>query len=367
MRRAQVTLVEPHPYHTIVTRLHAVAAGTLPPSGVTVPLERVAQGADLLPARATAVDTRSRRLWTEAGPLDYDLLVLSVGSVPAYHGIPGLDRFSLPLRTLEDALRVRRELAAPERLGRLVVGGAGLTGLELATEVASRPRRPREIVLVEALPEILPPFSPRLRRHVRAALARMGVELRTGARIEEVEPGRLRLAGDGDLEADLFVWTGGVGGAPLLRRLGEQGAALGRGGRLKVDASYAVPGAEGLYAVGDAADDGREPSAQLAVAQGERLGRLLSLRLAGRAEGAEAMEPPRLLGLFASLGPRDGFGRLRETELAGLPAHVVKWLAELRYLWRLGGRPTEVALAAMPPSREGQAPGEAERAAQGRS
>ncbi|MDI3299314.1 MAG: FAD-dependent oxidoreductase [Bacillota bacterium] len=362
LRRAHVTLVDPHPFHTLVTRLHGVAAGALPPSRATVPLDRLAGDVELLRARVTGVEPAARRLRTDAGALEYDALVLAAGSVPAYYGIPGLERYSLPLRTLEDALGIRKRLARPKPPARLVVGGAGLTGLELAAEVASRRRRPREIVLVEALPEILPPFSARLREHVKASLARAGVELRTGAPVREVEAGRLRFDGGASLDFDLLVWTGGVAGAPLLRDLG---APLGRGGRLKVDASYAVPGVEGVYAVGDAADDGREPTAQLAIAQGEHLGRLLSLRLLGKRE-AGAPAAFRLWGVVASLGPRDGFGRLRGSELTGLPAAVMKRLSELRYLWHLGARPEPVEAVPLPSAsgQEADRPRESSRTAQ---
>jgi len=312
-RPVRVTVLDRHNYHLFQPLLYQVATATLSPGDVASPIRWILRGAPnvrVLLGEAVSVDTAGRRVRLEDGSLlDYDFLIVATGSSHTYFGNDQWAPCAPGLKTLEDALEIRRRiLLAFERAERetdqarrqelltFVLVGGGPTGVELAGtlgEIARQtlrhefrsidPRRAR-IVLVEAGPAILPSFPRNLREAARTALHRLGVDVREGTAVTAIDQHGVTL-GRERLAAGTVLWTAGVTASPLVRTLG---APLDRPGRVVVAPDLSVPGHPEVFVVGDAAavlDRHGRPLpgvAPVAIQQARHAARTVLNRLRGR-------------------------------------------------------------------------------------
>lgn len=354
--RAQVTLVSEDNHLLFTPMLAEVASGDIDPRHIIAPLRQLCPNARVIQGRVTAVDVESRTVRVERllglppVTLSADALVITLGSVPATFGVPGVEEHAITFKTISDALRIRNRVlalleAASEtrlpHLTRVVVVGAGYSGAELAAALADflepAARRffadaPRPAVaLVDAVDRVTPMLASSSSQRAERALVGRGVELRLGRRVAAVERGGVVIDGGPRIEAATVVWAAGVKPDPLAETLG---LPLERG-RIVVDEH--LQAAPGVFAAGDVAlvPDGRggvsPPTAQFALRQGRYLGKVLPRLLQGEAAAAFRY---RNLGELVSLGHRNAVGRV-----LGLP--VSGWLAW--FLWRsyyLGRLPT---------------------------
>ena len=297
-RDLEVTVVNPTGYMTYQPLLPEVAAGTVQPAHVTVPLRTALPRAEVLTGSVVGLDLPGRTVEVATADgsrhrVPYDDLVLALGAVTRVPPVPGLTEHAIGFRTVEEALHLgnrvlsRLEVAASttsaERRRRaltFVFVGGGYAGVEALGEVHDLVRRTigrfpaltmadTRWLLVEAAPRILGPLPERLAAYTTRHLAGRGIEVRTGTTVAAVERG-LVLLGDGTTVAtDTVVWTAGVVPHPVLRRLGLPCDAAGR---VVADAGLRV--APHVWAVGDCAavtdvHTGRPcpPTAQHAVRQ----------------------------------------------------------------------------------------------------
>jgi len=279
----RVTLVDYHNHHVFQPLLYQVATAGLSPAEIGAPIRwilRRAANVRVLLGDVTHVDLARRCLrLAEGSPLEYDALILAPGARHAYFGHPEWEPHAPGLKTLDDALDVRRRvLLAFERAEResdparqaelltFVIVGGGPTGVELAGTLAeiSRqtlrhefraidPARAR-IILVEAGPSVLPSFVPKLRDAARTSISSLGIEVREATRVVLIDGHGVELrAGDGPAErvpAATVVWAAGVTASPLLKTLG---VPLDSAGRVVVEPDLSVPGHPDVFVVGDAA------------------------------------------------------------------------------------------------------------------
>ncbi len=277
--------------------------------------------------------------------------MLAPGSRTDYRGVPGAAELAHPLRTLEDALRLREKVGTHLRQAArtgdaerdsgftfLVVGG-GYTGIELAAELAYRSGRRTDgtrIGLLEAGPRLLPGGDGWLAREAAAGLERLGVQLFLGTPALSVDASGVQIQSS-QIRAPQVVWATGVR-APRL--LAESGLHVSRDGRALVDRSLAAIGHPEVLVLGDAAAALDSPglqlpsSAQVAVQQARWAADTLAAALRGRSAPPFVARPE---GEALSLGPDDGVARVRRLALAEAPAVLVKRLAGARYLSQLGG------------------------------
>jgi NADH:ubiquinone reductase (H+-translocating) len=355
-RTVEVTLVDQHPYHQVITELPRVAAGTRAAEAVRLPLAQLlAQQVRFVHATITGFDLAAGRLLTTAGALPYTRLVLALGSRPNDFAIPGLAERTIPLYSVEDAERVWQAVMAavaaaasepdPERQRRLltvVVGGGGATGVELAGELAETlpmlarrrglpPELPR-VILVDAGPTILAGSSPGLIQRATQILSDLGVEIRTGSRISEATADGLELANEEIIQGEVFVWAGGVKAPELLA---WSDLPTGHNGRLKVDQFLRVLDHPMMYAAGDVASvvdptTGRAlpPLAQLALDEGETVVHNLMAEVRG-----QPLRPFTFhnKGLVVSVGPTRGVAELAGRPFGGRLAHALKDAIEWEY------------------------------------
>jgi NADH dehydrogenase len=354
--KMELTLVDRHDYHQVITELPRVAGGTRAADAVRIPLQdTLAKQVRFAQTEINGFDLAGRRLLTGAGPIGWRRLVLALGSRPNDFAIPGLARRTLSLYSASDAEQVwtavNKALAAaaaatdPERQRRLatvVVGGGGATGVELAgelaeilPEVASRhglaPGRPA-VQLVEAGPAILAGSSPQLIDEATRILADLGVRVRTNAAIAAATEDGFQLT-DGQLvEGGVFVWAGGVKAPELVA---DSGLPTGHNGRVKVDRYLRVLDRPDIYVAGDLASvvDPRTghvlpPLAQVALEEGETVARNLDAELADRPLEAFTFHDK---GFVVSVGTRRGVADIAGITTGGRLAHLLKDAIEWEY------------------------------------
>jgi NADH dehydrogenase len=354
--KVEMTLVDRHDYHQVLTELPRVAAGTRAAGAVRIPLQDVlATRVGFVQAEISGFDLAGRRVLTGAGPIGWRRLVLALGSRPNDFAIPGLAERALSVYSASDAERVWAAVsnalgaaaaaADPQRQRRLatvVVGGGGATGVELAgelaevlPEVASRhglaPGQPA-VQLVEAGSTILAGSSPQLIDKATRILGDLGVQVRTDAMIAAATEEGFRLT-DGQLvEGGVFVWAGGVKAPDLVA---DSGLPVGHNGRVKVDQYLRVLDHPEIYVAGDLASvtDPRTghvlpPLAQVALEEGETVALNLDAELEGRPLEAFTFHDK---GFVVSVGTRRGVADIAGITTGGRLAHLLKDAIEWEY------------------------------------
>lgn len=341
---ARITLVNAAPDFVERVRMHELAVGrTLRPRPLAAMFSRTA--VDLAIDRVTSLDADAQRVRLAGGDdLGYDSLVLALGSVPAP---PAAEIAGARFRSVgsrEEALRLRADLATLPARSRVTVVGAGLTGLETATEIAES--RPDLQVTLLAGGQVGAGLSSRAVRHLRSALARLGIEVREGARVEAADEERVRTADGRSRPADLVIWSSGFTPTPLAATCGLETHA---DGRVLVDRSLRSLSHPEVLAVGDAAwarGPGGEPL-RMSCASGIPMGWQAAETLVAELHGREAPRVP--LGYVTqcvSLGRRDGLiqpvhpdDTARRVALTGRAAALTKEQVCRGAAWA-AGRPT---------------------------
>jgi NADH dehydrogenase len=351
-RPVSVTLLDRRNHHLFQPLLYQVATAALNPSDIATPLRSIlrrAANVTVFLAEVVSVDLAGHRVILDEGELAYDALVLAAGAGNSYFGHDEWEPLAPSLKSLEDALEIRRRVllayedAERERDGAeqralltSVVIGGGPTGVELAGALAeiSRESIARDfrlidptkarVVLVEAGPRILASFPASLAARAAAALARIGVEVRTGTPVTRVTPDAVWLGGE-QIRARTVLWAAGVAASPLARALG---VPLDRAGRVIVKPDLSLPGHDLVFVIGDMAafrgPDGQAlPGlAPVAIQQGQAVARTILRRLAG--EPARPFQY-RDKGSMATIGRAAAVAVIGRLQLSGLPA----WLAWL--------------------------------------
>ncbi len=357
---AEVTLVNKHDYHYITTWLHEPAAGTASADHARVYLDQIIDTNKITFVKGTvqSIQPEERKVTLENGDvLDYDYLVIGLGSEPETFGIEGLKEHAFSIRSINAVRQIREHIEymfakykmEPERTDYLtfVVGGAGFTGIEFCGELADRiPELCQEfdvnpelvkIYNIEAAPTALPGFDPELVNYAMEVLTRKGVEFKINTPIKQCTPEGVVLATGEEIKSATVVWTGGVRGNSIVEKSGFEVMR----GRVKVDEYLRAPGYDNVFIVGDCAlifnDQGRPypPTAQIAVQEGENCG----ANLVKIVRGEVVLEPfvPALQGTLASLGKGEGMGMVGTKKIFGTSAALMKKASDLRYLYKIGG------------------------------
>ncbi len=302
---AQITVIDRRNHHTFQPLLYQVATAGLSPGEIAAPIRSILgrhKNVEVLMAEVTEVDLERRVVQTADIEVPYDSLIVAAGASHAYFGHNEWEAFAPGLKTIEDALEIRRrillafELAERqasagqhlEPLNFVVVGG-GPTGVELAGTLAEICRHSlagefrvidpahARIHLIEGSPNVLPSYPPDLSRSALEQLQRLGVEVLTSSMVSKVEAGAIYI-GETRMEAAVILWAAGVSASPLGKNLG---LPTDRAGRVLVNPDLSIPNHPEVFVIGDLASlkDARgnliPGVAQVAIQQGRFAARVI--------------------------------------------------------------------------------------------
>jgi len=352
----RVTVVDKRNHHLFQPLLYQVATAGLAATDIAAPIRKILasqKNAEVLMARATRVDAERKRLVLVDGELPYDYLIIAAGMTNSYFGHDEWEVHAPGLKSLEEALEIRRRVLsayeaaerASDAAGRapfltFVVIGGGPTGVELAGALAEIARRtmtknfrnfdPKDakVVLVEGGPRLLPAMPVELSERTRSDLEALGVDVRLSARAESIDAEGVDLTGPDGAErihARTVLWGAGVAGVPIGKTLGVE---PDRAGRVPVGEDLRVVGLDDVFVVGDLArfeqpDGTLVPGvAPAAMQQGELAAKNILAAIRGEAPRAFSYVDK---GSMATIGRKKAVAVAGRFKMTGLLA----WLAWL--------------------------------------
>ena len=358
--RVRITMIDRRNFHLFQPLLYQVATASLSPADIASPIRTVLRGqrnAQVWMGEVVDVDVETREVVLEDGVRTrYDYLILATGATHAYFGHDEWAQHAPGLKTIDDATEIRRrfllafeaaereaDAAARQRLLTFVIVGAGPTGVELAGAMAEIARHvmPQDfraidtsvarILLLEGLDRVLPTYPPDLSQKARRQLEKLGVEVRTGARVTEIGDDYV-CVGNERIAAENVFWAAGVSASKLGARLG---AETDRAGRVLVQPDCSIPRHSEVFVVGDLASmkqpDGTPVPgvAQGAIQSGKHAARQIIRDLAKRPR-----EPFRYRdkGDLATIGRAAAVARLGRVKLSGLIAWLIWVVVHILYL-----------------------------------
>jgi NADH:ubiquinone reductase (H+-translocating) len=350
-----ITVIDRKNHHTFQPLLYQVATAGLSPGEIASPVRSILsrhRNVEVLMAEVTGFDLERRMVQTAEVEIPYDSLIVAAGASHAYFGHDEWQALAPGLKTIEDALEIRRRVllafelaerraAAGEGAAPLnfVVVGAGPTGVELAGTLAEicrhalagdfrliDPTRAR-IHLLEGGPHVLPSYPEDLSRSALEQLQRLGVEVTTSAMVSRIEPGAVYM-GDTRLNADVVLWAAGVAASPLGKKLG---APLDRAGRVLVQPDLSLPNHPEVFVIGDLAAL-KDASGKLlpgvapvAILEGRYVAKLIARELKA---GRSYSRPPFRYhdkGSLATIGRSAAIAQFGKIHISGF----IAWLAWL--------------------------------------
>ena len=348
-----ITIVDRKNHHTFQPLLYQVASAVLSPGDIASPIRGILRkysNVRVLLDEATGFDLDRRVVRLRDQELEYDCLVVAAGATHSYFAHPEWEPLAPGLKTIEDALEIRRRILLAYELAerrsaageppdpiRFVVIGAGPTGVELAGALADIARHAlahdfrsidparTHILLLEGGPRVLASYPEDLSRSAEEQLAHLGVEVRTNAKVSGIEPGLVRI-GDEVLPAAVTLWAAGVAASPLGHLLG---APTDRAGRVLVAPDLSLPDHPEVFVVGDLASV-KAPNgnpvpgvAPAAIQMGEATADNIVRSLAGKARQAFRYRDKGNLATIGRAAAVADFGRM----------HISGWIAWLMWLF----------------------------------
>jgi len=359
----EITLVNRENFFLFTPMLHEVAASDLDITTIVNPIRKMLHRTNFFDGEVRSIDLTKKRVVVSHGidashphELDYDHLVLALGSVTNFYSIPGLEERALTMKSLADAVYLRNRLIEhleeadfecstlpPEQLLTFAVAGGGFAGVETVAAVNDFLREALKhyphlteamlrIVLVEHGPMILPELGPELGRYAQKKLAQRKIEFRLGTKVTGLTERGVELSDGTTLPARTLVWTAGTAPNALLEPL----TCAKEHGRIAVNEFLEVPGCPGVWALGDCASipdkkSGRPypPTAQHALRQGKVLGQNIAAAVRG---GSKKPFVFSIIGQLATIGRRTGVAKIFGFKFSGF---IAWWLWRTIYLSKL--------------------------------
>jgi NADH dehydrogenase len=352
---ARVTVIDRKNHHTFQPLLYQVATAGLSPGEIAAPIRSILapyKNVDVLLGEVSGFDLEGRTVASEDLRVPYDYLIVAAGAGHSYFGHDEWEPFAPGLKTIEDALEIRRRVllafelserqaAAGETHAPLnfVVVGGGPTGVELAGTLAEICRHAlahefrsidparTHILLLEGGPRVLPAYPEDLSRSAEEQLRRLGVEVKTSTMVTQIEPGAVHFA-DVRMTAAVVLWAAGVAASPLGKKLG---VATDRAGRVPVQSDLSLPGHPEVFVIGDlaAAKDERGKMlpgvAPVAIQQGKFVAKLIRHEIEGKPETARPAFHYWDKGSLATIGRAAAVADFGKIHISGF----VAWLSWL--------------------------------------
>jgi NADH:ubiquinone reductase (H+-translocating) len=355
---ADVTVVDRHNFQTFLPLLYQVSTAGLAADHVAYPIRGALRktGAKFRMASPISIDHKNKQVKLDSSEvLDFDHLIIALGSTTADFGIPGVNEFALGMKTVHEALTIRAEVMRrfedlcrfedDTRFSISVVGG-GPTGVEMAGAMAELVRGPLksdqataaahiDVRLIEAGDRLLPPFSPSLSARTKKDLEKLGVKVLLNSAVKELEHRKIILKDGSSLASEITIWAAGVKGSPAMTQLNLPTV----GNRISVDQTLQVKNYPNIWALGDIAGavgkNGKPLPMVAAVAIQQ--GKFIAKQMQRIAKGKPLKEFTYLdKGSMATIGRNKAVVEVKGIKLAG----TIAWLAWLwlHLFYLLGGR-----------------------------
>ncbi|MBI2122180.1 MAG: NAD(P)/FAD-dependent oxidoreductase [Candidatus Sungbacteria bacterium] len=353
----EIILIDRHHHQLYTPSLYQIAAIALEDattsslkSSILIPLADIFKNKPvlLITDEIIGFEFHNKKLALRSfGQLPYEFLVLALGAETAYYDIPGLKEYSFPLKTFDDALRLRNVIEENFKTKssiKITIGGGGASGVELAAEfvgfichIAEKFTKKRvcemELVLIEASPQILPGFSASIIKKSGIRLRALGVQILTGSPIIGVQKNEATLQNGHKEKFDVLIWTGGVVGPTILKK---SGLTLSEKNSAEVNQCLQTIDFENIFAVGDNAmfinpKTGKALPGSVPIAKTE--GRLAARNIIRAIEG----KPPKKFTPLAhypfilAVGKKYAIADLIIIHFSGIFGWIAKELIELRY------------------------------------
>ena len=360
---ADITLINKNKYHYEATWLHEASAGTLNYEDLIYPIESVIKEdkVKFINAEVTKIDRNAKKVETNHGIYDYDILVVALGFESETFGINGMKDYAFQIENIETARKLSRHIedkfanyaASKEKDDKdlaILVGGAGFTGIEFLGELTERipelcnkygvDQNKVRVTCVEAAPKMLPMFSDELVNYAVNYLEDRGVEFKIATPIVACnEKGFVVKINDQEqqLEAGTAIWAAGVRGSKLM----EESFEGVKRGRIVTKQDLTIEGHDDIFVIGDvsafipAGEERPLPTtAQIAMQQGEHVAKSIKNILNGQAAtDFEYVER----GTVCSLGAHDGVGIVYGRDITGKKAAFMKKVIDTRAVFKIGG------------------------------
>jgi NADH dehydrogenase len=315
-QRFNITLVDINNYHFFPPLLYQVATAFIEPSNISYPFRRMFQRKKNLRfhlGSLTKINTESNTIETDTGILEYDYLVLCVGTETNYFEMDNVRKKSLPMKTINDALNLRNylllnmekavrteDIEEKEKYLNIVIAGGGPTGVEIAGMLAEMGRNiaakeypeikdlQTHLYLIDAGPVLLGPMSKKSQKEATKVLSHLGVHIILNTAVKDYVDGKVLLADGKTIDTNVLIWASGVTGREVV---GLPPEVIVRGKRIQVDAFNKVMGTENIFALGDicfqTTDEkfpkGHPQLAQVAIQHGKWLAENLKRELDNKA------------------------------------------------------------------------------------
>ena len=355
---ADVTVVDRHNFQTFLPLLYQVSTAGLAADHVAYPIRGALRktGAKFRMASPISIDHKNKQIKLDSSELlDFDHLIIALGSTTADFGIPGVTEYALGMKTVHEALTIRAEVMRRfedlcrfednTRFSISVVGG-GPTGVEMAGALAELVKGPLksdqanaaahiDVRLIEASDRLLPPFSPSISARTKKDLEKLGVKVLLNTAVKELEHRKIILKDGTTLPSEITIWAAGVKGSPAMQQLNLPVV----GNRLSVDQTLQVKNYPNIWAIGDIAGvvgkNGKPLPmvAAVAIQQGKFIAKQIT-RLAKQKPLAQFSYLDK--GSMATIGRNKAVVEVKGIKLAG----TIAWLAWLwlHLFYLLGGR-----------------------------
>ncbi|WP_283589349.1 NAD(P)/FAD-dependent oxidoreductase [Staphylococcus nepalensis] len=360
---AEITLINKNDYHYEATWLHEASAGTLSYEDALYPVESVINKnkVNFVKAEVTKIDRNAKKVETDAGIFDFDILVVALGFESETFGIKGMKDYAFQIENVLTARKLARHIedkfanyaASKEKDDKdlaIIVGGAGFTGVEFLGELTDRipelcnkygvDQTKVKITCVEAAPKMLPQFSDELVNHAVSYLESKAVEFKIATPIVAAnKKGFVVKVNDEEqqLEANTVVWAAGVRGSKLM----EESFEGVKRGRIVTNQDLTIEGYNDIFVIGDCSafiPSGEErplpTTAQIAMQEGEHTAKNIKNILEGQpTQEFEYVDR----GTVCSLGANDGVGVVYGKDIQGKKAAFMKKVIDTRAVFKLGG------------------------------
>jgi len=303
-KRFRVTMVDKNNYHFFPPLLYQVASAFIEPSNISYPFRRMFEGKNNLRyhyGSLQKVNSANNTIETDTGILEYDFLVLALGTETNYFGMENVMQYSMPMKTIDDAINLRNHLllnmekavltndsAEKASLLNIVIAGGGPSGVEIAGMLAEMRQNitikeyPEitgvlsNIHLIDASPHLLGPMSTKAQKEAFNVLSKLGVQIKLNTTVKDYKDGKVIFANGNTIATKSLIWTSGVIGREVP---GLPNDTIGHGRRILVDEFNKVKGTQNIFALGDICfqttdknyPNGHPQLAQVAIQQGTQL------------------------------------------------------------------------------------------------